>query len=611
MIVPMKKVTLITLDKDAEYTVQALRQLGLLHVQHEQAPKGENITNLQEKLSLTESAIAVLSIKEFASQVSLQKDKPLTDWVFTPLETIGRQEKDMMSLTGFTARYIIDLKKRIEQLEEFATNLLSRINQQENWGDFSPEAIEELSQKNIFVRLYQLPLKEMHLIPKGVMVKKLSTAGSIANCAIISYGKVEIPFKEVPLPKMGLDKLCKRLAQDTQVIESLKEELANLVGYREEFLKIKRSLESELEFHQAIRGMGQSGALTYITGYTPFDKVESVVQMAKKEKWGLVVREPSEEDRVPTLIRNPRLISIISPIFKIIEVVPGYRELDISLWFLLFFSVFFGMLIGDAGYGSIFFILTFFSQKKWGRKLQDKSIFVLFYILSTCAVLWGVLSGTFFGQEWLSQSVRPIIPGLRNDKYVQAFCFFLGALHLSIAHCWRLLIKLPSLMALADMGWILILWGAFFLARLLILGDAFPEFGKWLFIGGIGLVVFFTRPSKNILKGIGSGLGNLLLNLVNNFTDIVSYIRLFAVGLATVAVADSFNKMAMSIGYNSIITGLFTSFILLLGHLLNVMLGPMSILVHGVRLNVLEFCNHLDIKWMGFPYRPLQAEKAD
>ena len=92
----------------------------------------------------------------------------------------------------------------------------------------------------------------------------------------------------------------------------------------------------------------------------------------------------------------------------------------------------------------------------------------------------------------------------------------------------------------------------------------------------------------------------------NSFTDIVSYIRLFAVGLATVAVADAFNKMAMDIGYNSILTGTATSLILLLGHGLNIILGAMSILVHGVRLNVLEFCSHLDINWSGFSYKPLE-----
>ena len=138
--------------------------------------------------------------------------------------------------------------------------------------------------------------------------------------------------------------------------------------------------------------------------------------------------------------------------------------------------------------------------------------------------------------------------------------------------------------------------------------DAFPQGAQWLFIAGVSLVLLFTSPQKNLLKGLARGLGNLLLNLVNTFTDIVSYVRLFAVGLATVAVADSFNKMAMEIGYTGIIPCIITSLILILGHSLNVILAPMSILVHGVRLNVLEFCSHLDIQWNGFAYKPLREE---
>jgi V/A-type H+-transporting ATPase subunit I len=231
---------------------------------------------------------------------------------------------------------------------------------------------------------------------------------------------------------------------------------------------------------------------------------------------------------------------------------------------------------------------------------------VLFYILSSCAIIWGVLSATFFGQEWMPASVKPLIPGLRDERIVQSFCFLLGVSQLSIAHLWRFVLKFPSLAAWADMGWVCILWAAFFLAKFLVLGYTFPVFGKWLIVLGAGLVLFFSHPNRNPLKGVGQGLGALLLNLMNNFTDIVSYVRLFAVGLATVAVADAFNKMALSIGFNNIFTGIATAMILILGHGLNILLGPMSVLVHGVRLNVLEFCNHLDIKWSGFSYKPLK-----
>ena len=96
------------------------------------------------------------------------------------------------------------------------------------------------------------------------------------------------------------------------------------------------------------------------------------------------------------------------------------------------------------------------------------------------------------------------------------------------------------------------------------------------------------------------------MHIVNSFTDVVSYIRLFAVGAATVAVADAFNQMASGVGGNSIVAGFAAALILLFGHTLNILLGAMAILVHGVRLNVLEFSSHLNMEWSGMEYSPFK-----
>lgn len=199
-----------------------------------------------------------------------------------------------------------------------------------------------------------------------------------------------------------------------------------------------------------------------------------------------------------------------------------------------------------------------------------------------------------------------MIPALNDEKAVQRLCFFIGAVHLSIAHIWRAVLKAPALTALADLGWTFVLWACFFIARVLILGDALPFFSNWLLIAGVALVIIFTNPQKNILKGIAEGLGTLALSLMNNFTDVVSYIRLFAVGLAGVAISDAFNAMATSAGAGSIPALLLTGAILLIGHGLGLVLGPVSVLVHGVRLNVLEFSGHAGVSWSGQNYKPLK-----
>jgi V/A-type H+-transporting ATPase subunit I len=589
MIVPMKKVAVIVQAKDADAAVKDLRSLGLLHVEHGQAPQGKDLSFLSDDISLVNEAITILSEDKFLSRAPTAKNLKPADW-------------------RFRAKHIIELHKRLDQLEEYSRALINRISQWQAWGDFDPEAIRALEKENIFIRFYQVPVKELKDFPEGVIVKNLFTRAGTAHCAVISREKTDIPFKELSPPKLSLEKMRARLYEDGRMMGLITEELLQSVGFREAFISVRHSLQKELELHEALRGMAQAGGITYISGYIPKDSAEVLSAAAKKEKWGIVIKDPAEEDRVPTLIRNPRWISVISPVFKLIEVVPGYHELDISLWFLVFLSVFFGMLIGDAGYGLLFMGLTFIFQRKLGRKASSRAVFALSYVLCLCAIGWGVLSGTFFGQAWLPHSFKPLLPELRDDKSVQTICFFIGALHLSIGHLWRALLKSPALTALADIGWVVILWGAFFLAKMLILGEAMPPFAVWLYIAGPLLVLLFTSPNRNILKGLGAGLGNLLLNVVNSFTDLVSYIRLFAVGLATVAVADAANQMAMSAGFNSIVSGLLAAVILFIGHGLNLMLGPIAILVHGVRLNVLEFCNHIDIKWTGLSYRPLKEE---
>ncbi|MBU1870397.1 MAG: hypothetical protein KJ818_08030, partial [Candidatus Omnitrophica bacterium] len=546
---------------------------------------------LADDLTLISQTIEALQEAEFATGCEgslLRKD--FTDW-------------------RLTCRHILDLWKRWDQLEEYSRGLLLRIEEWKEWGDFDPQDIHQLAHKGIFIRLYQVPVKERKSLPSKVVVKDIFVKAGIAYCALISDKPLDIGFKELELPKMGISQMQKRIAEDRRVIESLRDELRSFFCHLAQFTKMKVELEKELEFYRVLNGMGQSGGLTYLIGYLPFDREADLRKMADFEQWGLMLSDPSGEDSVPTLIRNSRLVSIIEPVFKLIEVVPGYKELDISLPFLIFLSIFFGMLIGDAGYGMVYFAVTFFAQRKFGKKVKKKSAFFLFYVLSFCAIIWGLLTGVFFGQSWLAGlGWKPLLPVLKDAKNIEAFCFFLGALHLSIAHSWKAALKLPSLRALAEVGWILVLWTVFFLAKTLILGDSFPGFAKWLLLAGVSLVILFSNPQKNILKTTGSGLGAVALNLMNNFTDVVSYVRLFAVGLAGVAIADAFNSMAAGVAKGGIFNLLLALVILFAGHMLNLLLGPMSVLVHGVRLNVLEFCGHVGISWSGRAYKPFKED---
>lgn len=587
MIVPMKKVSFIVQSKDSNEILKKLRSLGLIHVKFTNNPQGKDINLIKENIALINSALHVLQEALSGEKAACPSEIALNNW------------KEL-------ALHIQGLGKRIEQLNEYAQSLNNEIAKWKVWGDFNPDKVKSLEKKGIYFRFFEVPKNKLNKISSNVIVKQISTNKGFVNCLVISREKKDFGFVELTLPRMGLARTLSRLSQVVSVIEGLKNEAREKTCHYLDLLKVRSSLEKELCFQEAIFGMGMVGDISYLEGFAPVSSSAILEDAAKKNKWGLLISEPSSEDAVPTLLKNPRCVSLISPVLKLLGIVPGYYELDVNLVFFIFFSIFFGILIGDAGYGLVYLLISFWLSKKIGTKLRNKDVFFLFYVLSFCAIIWGLLTGTFFGQSWLQKfGINGIAPVLNDPKTIQTLCFGLGALNLSIAHSWRAILKAPSLAAFSDVGWICILWAAFFLAKTLILADVFPSFCKWLIMVGLFLVIFFTNPQKNIFKTVGEGLGTVALSLMNNFTDVVSYVRLFAVGLAGVAIAETANSMAASLGtgFVAIIAGVL---ITVIGHSLNIILGPMSVLVHGVRLNVLEFSGHASITWSGVAYKPLE-----
>jgi V/A-type H+-transporting ATPase subunit I len=587
MIVPMKKVAVIFQSKDACNALLKLRSAGVLHVTHQRPPAGGDITSLQSDISFLDKAISILSSVESSAAPALKNVKFLDDW-------------------RVAARHISALHSRIEQLDEYSKALSKKIAELSPWGDFDPEALKSLAAKGVWIRLYALPEKgAVALKETGAIIKVISLSKGTAYCAVISRAPTDIGYKEFAPSGMGLAATRERLEHNARAATAIREELSRYVVYKKRFEEIKKAYSAELAFHEVLGGMGDYGALSCVAGYMPSDQEKDLSSLAGRERWALMVNEPSEEDNVPVLLRNPRWVSTIKPVFKLMEVVPGYREFDISPLLLIFLGLFFGMIIGDAGYGTLYILLTLLAERKFGKGMKERTVFRLLYFFSGCAIFWGMLTGTVFGQEWYAAAgFKPAIPILNNTHFIQAFCFFLGAFHLTLAHLWQALRKAPSVAALADAGWVMVLWSAYFFAKMLILSAPLPGFVMPLLSAGLVLIIFCTAPQKNILKTMASGLGTVALSIMNNFTDVVSYIRLFAVGLAGVAIADTVNTLAATFGGKSI---LLKAFILFHGHLINLMLGPISVLVHGLRLNVLEFSSHIGLTWSGTPYRPLES----
>ncbi len=587
MIVPMKKINIVVQSKDTPDALEQLSSLGLVHVENVEPPHSQAVDEVQKDMYMISKAIEILPpAAEDSSRGKIE------DW-------------------GKIINEILDLRDYRSKLAEKSGKLQRHIDIWDDWGDFDISLIRRLMSKDVYVYLAELPVKEFNSLPPDIFVEVISKSSGLIRCALISGGEREFSFKTAVLPDKRLSEVWAEKKEIEDKISETNRSLEDYARYRNELKMMLGHLAKEIEFEKASAGMGSQGELSYLKGYSPFDKVGDLENAAEKNNWAVLAEDPAAGDNVPTLIKNPKWIEIISPVFNIIKTVPGYREVDISVVFLLFFSVFFAMLIGDAGYGALILAAVIFLSVKSGNKMKDKTPLFLMYVLSIATIIWGVLTGTVFGQVWIKQTFKPLMPWLTVDSNMKELCFIIGAVQLTIAHVWQAARKMPSVIFIADLGWVSVIWGAFFLARTFIVGTEFPVFAGWFFACGISAVLFFTVPFKSFFKDLFPRLITTFLSIIGSFSDVVSYIRLFAVGMASVAIADAFNQMAEGFGWSSAVTGLATVLVLLIGHGLNIVLGAMAVLVHGVRLNVLEFSNHLNMEWSGVEYNPFKGERAD
>ena len=509
--------------------------------------------------------------------------------------TVGGEEADRCA--GI-AEEVIAVTDKIRGINERIERISRERERLESWGGYDPQAIRELAEKGVFISLYELSSNEFQQLPGELEWLVISDNKSRVRLAVVSMGsEPSLEFEPVAIGEQGPAQLEQLAADARKELEGLEDRLQSLAGARARLQAVIRRLNKKIEFEQVRAGMVGEEQLSYLAGYIPAKRTDALKRTAAENGWALLIDEPAEDDPVPTLIENPKWIRIIRPMFQLMETTPGYREFDISFLFLLFFSLFFAMLIGDAGYGIILFVLTLVGRIAMPKR--PGGVFTLLFVLSAATIVWGALSGTWFGAEaiarhpLLSKIVIPQIAsfGVENTKTMMFLCFVIGVVHLSIARLLNFIRGLPKLTAFSELGWLSVLWGMFFVIRYIVLQEALNPIGIWLVGAGILLVVVFAEQQGKFFKGVAVGLVRLPLSILDSiscFSDIVSYVRLFAVGLATVAVASNFNAMAGRVGFG-FPTGLISALILFFGHTLNIIMGAMSVIVHGVRLNMLEF----------------------
>ena len=596
MIVKMKKVTIATLASTVSQTLEALRHLGVLHVVHVKQPESKEIEGLRDEVETLKKALNTIVARKGTG-----KEKQREQSIQASIEKANR----CLSLLNYRNQ----LQDRLKIVEQ-------KIERLRPLGNFSPNDIEYLRQKGLSIRIYKVAKKTLKKTDIHVPFAVIGKEGPSRYILVISRGNFELPFEQISTPEKGLSEFESEADEIKTHLSDLNHQLDLQRAY---IFSLKNALSVKrdgLEFVEVVAGMGQEGSISYVQGYCPEDNHTRLRQEARRLGWGLQVADPSSDSEVPTHIKNPAWIRIIEPAFKVMGTVPGYNEFDISFWFLISLSIFFAMLVGDGGYGILFFMGTLLTRRRF--KSAQKEPFILLYVFSLATVIWGLVTGTWFGVEAFSRLPylsRLILPNLNsysdNQNFMLQLCFTLGAVHLTIAHIIRGLRMIKTVRILSELGWIFILWYLYFLANYFVLRKPLPDLSTTLLLPGIVLVGLFSNPQRNFIKSSLMGFAELPLKMISSFSDLVSYLRLFAVGYATLVIAVSFNQMAFSLEGNPLLKGIGASLILLLGHTLNILLAAMAVLVHGVRLNMLEFSSHLGMGWTGLRYRPFKKRFKD
>lgn len=610
MIVPMKHVTVLCLESEKNDAIVKLSDAGVLHV-NVSVTDSDSIQKSTHDEELAKRAISCIKLAAVANDDSRFKlEFPPAISGATDLNDSNSATISISVANAMADNYIAAAVEK-QSLDQVIAKYLP-------FGDFNPESATELIAKGVKIRLFSAPAKTIvEGINSDAICNILQSDAEGVFGVLIGDGDLPQGAIEVPLPVETLARTIERVdacvGRMSQAVNKLVELQRHLAGIENELKSRAQSTESVVVLEN-MQNLGEG--VVYLTGFIPARRNDLIVGIAKQNGWGVVIRNPEEGEMVPTLLEPPKLFRPITKLFGMLGILPAYNETDVSVPFFIFFSLFFAMLIGDAGYGLIILLLALFANKKLKKadKLTPyvKSVLTMMYVFAGSTVFYGVLSGTYFGipQTALPEVLKfKSVSWLGNQDNIMQLCLTIGALHLVIARAWNAVVLFPSKKLLAEVGWCGVIVSMYCLVcGIIIQGFTAPSWNIYLLIVSALLILFFMLD-KSELKENGVSLGMLPLNIISCMGDIISYIRLFAVGLASVKVAENFNLIASGLEMSLIIKIPVMILILLLGHGVNFIMGALSVLVHAVRLNTLEFSSAKGVSWSGVAYKPFRIDK--
>ena len=590
MVTEMTKYDFILMSGDADAFLEKLQGMGVMDITRSMKPVDEQSEKMSIKADLYRKALANLK------QVQ-------------PAEFADKTYGDL-------AVSVLDTVKEKEEAENQLNQLYKELEETRPWGSFDIEGVKRLADQGLKLHFY----KARAIDPawqEQYALSEISNDGANAYFVVVSEGDdYDFPLKELPAPTRDGNAIQKEISALEYEIEQKDKHLSELKCHEADIQKELDKTLSKLDLHLA-HASGEKAAEDYITvfeGFAPAECESALREMLDGEGVFYLEEKAKVDDNPPIKLKNNKFVSMFELLTDMYGR-PKYNEFDPTVFISIFFMLFFAFCMGDMGYGLVLIGASLGLKKVLGN------IAPLGVTLGIATTMVGFFFHTFFSMDmltwsWLPEGVKSIMLPSQIAGYdgTMVLALLVGIVHL----CLALIVKTYQTTkvngfanSLGTWGWTLLIVGGVIVGGLALMGVIDNEVTKWIVIV-IGVLsalgIFFLNDlHRNPLMNFGSGLWDTYNTATGLLGDVLSYLRLYALGLAGAKLGEAFNAIGVqALGDGGV--GGWIAFILIvvIGHVLNIAMCVLGAFVHPLRLNFLEFFKNSGYEGTGRRYKPLQ-----
>lgn len=586
-IVPMKRVAVCGPLLEKEAALEALQRLGVLHLIPLKAADPLAPTDAAERNR------ARTAFRHIA-------DSPEQRRYYRP----GRA----FDLAAVVAK-INENRRHLRRLSDLRDDLVQRIADVAIWGDITLPPIDALGRERLW--FYVLPLKERRALD-AVELPWAIVGRDTTHLFVVVIHPDEPPANLLPVPRTHfgakpLHALRAELEETEITLDKAKAERGELTRWRL-LLGAELAEAEDADERRDVAGRTlDTDGLFAVQGWAPAESAAAIEALAEERRLAVLVQTPTVNDRPPTLLRpkDDRLGGGADLTY--FYTTPAYGAWDPSFVVFTSFAIFFAMIMADAGYAVVIGLITAWFWRRMGDTASGRRMRVMLAVIAGASLIYGVLAGSYFGVAPRAGSLlaKIAIVHITNFDEMMKLSVVIGAVHVGIALAATAWLARSSLRALVPIGWLAVILGGL----MLWLGAGSLNHGGGAFVGA-GLASVFVgsaiaRPAKTATDWLLCAADGLmgLTSITKLFGDILSYLRLFALGLASASLAETFNGMASGLQFSRPGLGLLAAILILaFGHAINFVIGIMGGVVHGLRLNYIEFFGW-GLSEEGYPFR--------